>query len=162
MLRISKLTDYGTLVLVHLADHGGADDRHRGLCPASDVAAGTGLALPTVQKVLKALTRGGLVESARGSDGGYRLQRPPEAISATDILDILEGPVALTECSHEAGRCELEANCQVGSAWQRISHAMRGALSDVTLSDLRTPPSEFPLRYTLMNHRGRDGRAANR
>lgn len=153
MLKIGKLTDYGTLILVHLASQG-----REQLCPASDVAAGTGLALPTVQKVLKTLTRGGLVESARGSDGGYRLQRAPALISAAEILDVLEGPVALTECSHEDGRCELEPNCQVGGAWQRISQAIRASLGDITLNDLRRPPAEFPLRHTILSQSGLAGR----
>ena len=95
MLRISKLTDYGTLILVHLA--GGERGRHY---PASDLAEGTHLALPTVQKVLKILAKNGLVESARGADGGYRLARPAEQITAAEIVDSLEGPVAIIpECS---------------------------------------------------------------
>jgi FeS assembly SUF system regulator len=153
MLRISKLTDYGTLVLVHLA--GGDSQR---LHPASALAEATGLALPTVQKVLKALAKGGLVESARGTDGGYRLALPPEQISAAQILDTLEGPVAITECSHDDSHCELEANCQVGGAWQKISHAIRAAMTDIRLSDLRNPPREFPLRYTILSESGHASR----
>lgn len=153
MLRISKLTDYGTLVLVHLA--GGETDR---LYPASDVAEGTGLALPTVQKVLKQLAKTGLVESARGADGGYRLARSADEISAAQILDSLEGPVAITECSHDDSHCELESNCQVGGAWQKISVAIRAALDDVRLSDLRNPPQEFPLRYTILTGSGHSSR----
>lgn len=149
MLRISKLTDYSTLVLVHLANY-----EEGRMCPASDVSAGTRIALPTARKVLKILTRGGLVESARGSDGGYRLARPPEQISAAEILNILEGPVALTECSHSDSHCELEPSCQVGGAWQKISRAIRIAMNDITLADLRTPPTEFPLRYTILSETG--------
>ncbi|MDP6437109.1 MAG: SUF system Fe-S cluster assembly regulator [Gammaproteobacteria bacterium] len=153
MLRISKLTDYSTLVLVHLAGY----EKGR-LCPASDVATGTRIALPTARKVLKILARGGLVESARGTDGGYRLARLPEQISAAEILDALEGPVALTECSHTDSHCELEANCQVGSAWRKISRAIRTAMNDITLEDLRTPPTEFPLRYTILRESGHTNR----
>jgi FeS assembly SUF system regulator len=153
MLRISKLTDYGTVILVHLAECGTVE-----LCPASDVAAATHLALPTVQKVLKKLAQNGLVESARGTDGGYRLARQPELISAAEILDALEGPVAITECSEENSHCELENDCQVGSAWQKISLAIRSAMSDIRLSDLRNPPAEFPLRYTILNQSGHSAR----
>ena len=153
MLRISKLTDYGTLILVHLA---GAENGR--LYPASDVAEGTELSLPTVQKVLKMLAKKGLVESARGADGGYRLARSADDISAAEILDCLEGPVSLTECSQEDSHCELEANCQVGSAWQRISTAIRGAMQEIRLSDLRNPPSEFPLRYTILSASGHTSR----
>jgi FeS assembly SUF system regulator len=149
MLRISKLTDYGTMILVYLA---GAEHGH--LLPASDVAEATHLALPTVQKLLKILTKNGLVESARGADGGYRLARTPEQITAAEILDTLEGPVAITECSHDDGHCDLEPNCQVGDAWQKISLAIRAAMSDIRLCDLRNPPMEFPLRYTILSKSG--------
>ena len=149
MLRISKLTDYGTMILVYLA---GAE--HGRLLPASDVAEATHLALPTVQKLLKILTKNGLVESARGTDGGYRLARAPEQITASEILDTLEGPVAITECSHDDGHCDLEPNCQVGDAWQKISLAIRAAMSDIRLCDLRDPPMEFPLRYTILSKSG--------
>jgi FeS assembly SUF system regulator len=149
MLRISKLTDYGTMILVYLA---GAEDGC--LRPASDVAEATHLALPTVQKLLKKLTRNGLVESARGTDGGYRLARSAEKITAAEILDSLEGPVAITECSHDDGHCELESSCEVGNAWQKISSAIRAAMTDIRLCDLRNPPMEFPLRYTILSKSG--------
>ncbi|MGI9290929.1 MAG: SUF system Fe-S cluster assembly regulator [Gammaproteobacteria bacterium] len=153
MLRISKLTDYGTLILVHLA----ANDSES-LHPASELAEATGLALPTVQKVLKALAKGGLVESARGTDGGYRLAHPAEDISAAQILDTLEGPLAITECSHDDSHCELESNCQVGGAWQKISRAISSAMNDIRLIDLLNPPSEFPLRYTILSDSGHTSR----
>ena len=153
MLRISKLTDYGTLVLVHLAGYDKA-----ALCSAPELAAGTGLALPTVQKVLKTLARAKLVTSARGADGGYRLAREPDDITAAEILDALEGPVAITECSDDDGHCELESSCQVGGAWQKISHAIRAAMTDIRLSDLQNPPAEFPLRYTILSESGHTGR----
>jgi len=143
MLKISRLTDYGTMILVTLAG------RRDGLCPASDVAQATRLALPTVQKLLKLLAKSDLVESVRGADGGYRLARAPEDISAADILDALEGPLAITECSTDSSSCELEDSCTVGGAWQRINVAIRNALADISLAELRTPPSEFPLTYTV-------------
>ncbi len=154
MLRISKITDYGTLVLVHLADL-----RDSQPCPAKEVAAGTHLSLPVTQKVLKILTRGGLVISTRGVDGGYKLAKQAHKISAADILDVLEGPVAITECSHDDSQCQLESNCQVGDAWQKISLAIRTALNEIKLSDLRRPPNEFPLRYTILTASGYSDRA---
>ena len=138
MFRISRLTDYGTVILVYLAEQGGR------LCPANEVAAGTHVAAPTVQKLLKVLARAGLVESFRGADGGYRLSRSPRQINAAQILDALEGPVAITECSTEESHCELEAMCHVGSAWQRINNALRVALEDVSLADLGRPAGEMP------------------
>jgi FeS assembly SUF system regulator len=138
MFRISRLTDYGTMLLVYLAEH---EDR---LCSASDVALGTHVAQPTVQKLLKVLARTGLVDSVRGAEGGYRLARRPKLINAAEILDALEGPVAITECSTIESNCELESMCQVGDAWQKINQAIRLALTDITLADLGHPPRVFP------------------
>lgn len=139
MLRISRITDYGTMILVHLASRGGR------VCSASDVAAATHVALPTVQKILKLLARSGLIASVRGAEGGYRLGREARSISAAEILDVLEGPVAITECSQTDGRCELEPMCQVGGAWQKINRSIRVALTDITLADLTRPARDLPV-----------------
>ncbi|MCC5794409.1 MAG: SUF system Fe-S cluster assembly regulator [Chromatiales bacterium] len=138
MLRISRLTDYGTMILVHLA-------RQEAFCSASDVAGGTRLALPTVQKLLKLLTRAGLVRSMRGAGGGYQLAREPESIDAAEIISALEGPLGITECSSEESQCELEHQCDVSAAWRRIDQAIRSALQEVKLADLAQLRREFPL-----------------
>lgn len=138
MLRISKLTDYGTVLLAHLAT-----DRNTVLS-AADVASATGIAPPTVSKLLKSLARAGLVTSTRGASGGYRLARSARQISAAEIIDALEGPVSITECSASDGLCEHEGVCNVGGAWQRINVAIRHALNDVSLSDLLRNNSPVP------------------
>ena len=138
MLRISKLTDYGTVLLAHLAANQAT------VCSAADVAIATGIAPPTVSKLLKLLARAGLVSSTRGANGGYRLSRPPQQISAADVIDALEGPVSITECSASDGDCEHEGVCSVGGAWQRINVAIRQALQDVTLNDLVRANSPLP------------------
>lgn len=138
MLRISKLTDYGTVVLAELAGDPDA------LCSAADVAAATGINLPTVSKLLKSLARAGLVVSRRGVNGGYQLSREPREISAANVIDALEGPVSITECSATDSNCDYEQVCNVGGAWQRINVAIRRALDEVSLADLlrasSTPP----------------------
>lgn len=138
MLRMSKLTDYGTLVLSQLAGSGAEPSS------AVVVAGHTHIALPTVSKLLKTLTRSGLVVSTRGSHGGYALARAAEKISAAEIIDALEGPVAITECSSTDGACDLEAYCRVGLAWQRINRSIREALQEVTLADLRRERDPMP------------------
>ena len=130
MLRISKLTDYGTVVLAHLA---GEPDV---VCSAADVSAETGIHLPTVSKLLKALAKAGLVTSTRGANGGYRLARAPDEITAANVIDALEGPVSITECSGSDRHCDYEDICIVGGAWQRINVAIRRALDEVSLIDL--------------------------
>ena len=122
MLRISKLTDYGTVLLAHLAANRDT------VCSAADVATATGIALPTVSKLLKSLARCGLVTSTRGANGGYQLSRDPGQISAADVIDALEGPVSITECSASDSQCEHEGSCSVGGSWQRINVAIRRAL----------------------------------
>lgn len=130
MLRISKLTDYGTVVLAHLAGDPGA------VCSAADVAQATGIGVPTVSKLLKSLARAKIVISTRGANGGYRLSRAPGEISAASVIDALEGPVSITECSATDSHCDYESNCNVGGSWQRINVAIRRALEDISLADL--------------------------
>jgi FeS assembly SUF system regulator len=138
MLRMSKLTDYGTMVLAQLAANDGR------LTTAAEVADATHLAQPTVSKLLKSLVRAGLVVSTRGVQGGYALARPPEAISAAEIIDALEGPVAITECSATGGACDLRSYCRVGHAWQRINVSIRRALREVSLADLQGSSGPLP------------------
>ncbi len=128
MLRISRLTDYATVILASL---GGG-----GLASAADIALRTRIGLPTVSKLLKELQHAGLVRSGRGAHGGYQLARPAAEINAADIIDAVEGPVALTECASGGGLCGIESTCLVGHGWQRISLAIRRALNDVSLDQL--------------------------
>jgi FeS assembly SUF system regulator len=142
------LTDYATLILATLAT-----DRTR-LLTAGTLSERTHIAAPTVAKLLKQMHRTGLVNSMRGTHGGYQLARDPEQISAAAILDALEGPFALTECSAGSGQCGIEHTCSVGRTWQRISVAIRRSLNEVTLAQLAgldnrapTMPFERELRY---------------
>jgi len=128
MLRISRLTDYATVILASLG--GGA------LASAADIALRTHIGVPTVSKLLKELQHAGLVRSVRGAHGGYQLAKPSTEINAADIIDAVEGPVALTECANGAGQCGIEATCQVGHGWQRVSLAIHHALREVSLEEL--------------------------
>ena len=155
MLRISRLTDYGTLMLAHLS---GTESY---LTSAAEVSSATGIALPTVSKLLKSLANSGLVTSARGAHGGYRLSRSAHNISAADIIDALEGPVHITECSASDSNCDLEDICNVGGAWQRINVAIRRALGDINLADLQTtraPVPRFDFAGLPINVEGKDSK----
>jgi len=141
MLRISRLTDYATVLLAALAEEPGR------VQTAASLAGHTHIAAPTVSKLLKQLQRAGLVTSTRGLHGGYQLARPAAQISAAAILDALEGPVALTDCSVGHGQCEIEETCRVGRVWQRLNLAIRRALYDVSLAQLAgldAPPGRLP------------------
>ena len=130
MFRISKLTDYGTVILACLA---ATPDRR---LTATEVAERTRLGLPTVSKLLKSFHRAGLLTSTRGARGGYQLARPAAAISAAAIIDAIEGPVAITECSSNHSACERELSCSTGIAWQRINDAIRRSLDEISLAQL--------------------------
>ncbi|MGR9106511.1 MAG: SUF system Fe-S cluster assembly regulator [Gammaproteobacteria bacterium] len=130
MLRLSKLTDYATVLLGYLA-------RQRAEVHAAvEIAEATRIGLPTVSKLLKLLARSGLVHSIRGAKGGYRLSFAPDKISVADIVQAIEGPIALTECSISDDYCEQSANCDIRGNWRVINKAMRTALQSVTLADL--------------------------
>lgn len=150
MLRISKLTDYATVLLASLA---AAPELQR---TAAELAAATHVAAPTVCKLLKQLQRARLVSSARGLRGGYRLARPAAEITAAQILDALEGPVALTACASTQHHCDLESTCRVGTAWQRMSATIRRSLEEITLADL-AGLAAAPVRFDAFDARVRAG-----
>jgi FeS assembly SUF system regulator len=150
VLRISKLTDYATVILATLARD--ATPRRT----AAEVARSCHIAAPTASKLLKQLQRAGLVESTRGLHGGYRLARPARQISAAAILSALEGPLALTECSTHESRCDLQSSCSVGGNWQRINHAIHQSLEEITLAELAGLESN-PRHFALFDVRLRNG-----
>ncbi|MBA2653266.1 MAG: SUF system Fe-S cluster assembly regulator [Tatlockia sp.] len=133
MLRISKLADYGTVVMVYLAK------RDQRLCNARDIALHTHLTVPTVSKLLKRLTAAGLLSSVRGVSGGYRLQRPAAEISVAQIISALEEQLGLTECSLHPNECSLQDVCHIQGNWRLISQAIQTALDSVSLEVLAKP-----------------------
>lgn len=140
MFRLSKLSDYAVVVLSELGRaHDGA------IRTASGLAAATGIAEPTVAKVLKLLAAGRLVSSQRGAHGGYRLARPLAAIPIADVIAVLEGPIALTACvDGQVGGCEVECSCPVRGRWDPVNEAIRRALSEITLADMACPAWGLP------------------
>jgi FeS assembly SUF system regulator len=135
MLRLSKLTDYAVVVLTRLEDSGQA------VQAAPDLAAATGIAEPTVAKVLKILAHAGLVEGLRGARGGYRLTRPIAAMPLAEVIAAIDGPIALTACVDSAfGQCEAEGTCPVRGRWDPVNQAIQQALSGITIADLASPP----------------------
>lgn len=128
MIRMSKLTDYAIVILAHLA-------RGTGTLTAQDLSTRSRVPLPTVSKLCKELSKAGLVVSHRGRRGGYGLARPAEHISVADIVEALEGPIALTECSSPGvSTCDIEATCPAKASWDPVSRAIHDALKDLPLS----------------------------
>jgi FeS assembly SUF system regulator len=140
VLRLSKLTDYAVVVLTRLARDGDAAPSGP-VQNALSLAADTGIAEPTVAKVLKLLAQAGLVEGVRGPRGGYRLTRPMASVPLSDIIVAIDGPIALTACvDGGTGMCEAEGICPVRGRWDPVNDAIRRALSGITLADMAPPP----------------------
>jgi FeS assembly SUF system regulator len=133
MLRISKLTDYATVLMTALA---GRPDT---VMAASELAEHARLEMPTVSKLLKQLATAGLIESRRGIHGGYRLARAADKITVLQIVVALEGPLGMTECSAVQGSCGHEPHCRVQGNWRRISRVIESALASVSLADMLKP-----------------------
>lgn len=133
MLRLSKLTDYATVILSFMAK-----EKYR-VCAAMEIATATGVAAPTVSKILKALVNAKVLMSTRGAKGGYTLAREPEKISIAAIISALEGPIALTECSISKQACEQASGCGIRLNWHLINQTIHDALELVTLADLVRP-----------------------
>ena len=131
MLRISKLADYGIVLLVHFAQ-----EAEGIVLTARETAQATELPLPVVSKMLKSLSGADLLTSQRGSRGGYHLARDPNRVSVAEIIEALEGPIALMECVAGAGVCSQESHCGLSAPWHRINSAILTTLRQVTLADL--------------------------
>ncbi|GHB28087.1 SUF system Fe-S cluster assembly regulator [Salinicola rhizosphaerae] len=146
MLKLSKLTDYAAVIMAQIARS--PSDSHT----AAELATQVKLPLPTVGKTLKMLAKNGLLESRRGSHGGYVLSRPPGEITASDIIAAIEGPIGMTECSHADGDCELFETCGVADNWQRVSQAIRTLLDGVTLAHLaQSSPIKLPVQLPIQS-----------
>jgi len=132
MLRLSKFADYGTQVMAYMAKDGAVHS-------ASEVSAGLGIAIPTVSKILKMLVRENLVASSLGAKGGYMLARHPSEISIAEIINAMDGPISITECSGTTTSCERESTCSTRSNWQGINHIIHDALNKVNLAQMIAP-----------------------
>ena len=133
MLRLSKLTDYATVILSFMA----RDNTH--VHAAMEIASVTGIALSTVSKILKLLVNAKVLVSTRGAKGGYALAGAPEKITIAAVICALEGPIALTECSISQLGCEQASGCEIRGNWSLINQTIHNALESVTLADMIRP-----------------------
>lgn len=134
-MRLSNMADYAVVVMSAASRHCGS-----ARISATDLATETGIALPTTQKLVSILSKAGLLRSARGTGGGIALARPAAAITLADIVEAVEGPIALTSCVDTGSHnCAMEGNCRVQPHWAIVNEAMRGALAGVSLVSLTSP-----------------------
>lgn len=134
MVRISRLTDYAIVLLVRMAAE--PNRLHR----AGELSGSTLLPLPTVSKLLRFLTRKGLLCSQRGVHGGYKLAKKPEELRLAQLIVLFEGPLGLTVCTHQrpGSQCRQQLLCPVQGHWQHINQAFVAALENITLADMVT------------------------
>lgn len=151
MLRITKQTDYGIVLMTHLAQS--EEPQHS----APELAEALRIPLPMVSKILKILARDGLLTSHRGVHGGYSLSRAPEAITVDQLVGALEGPIAMTECVEDHHDCARESFCAVRGNWQVINRAIQGALRGITLADMVRPFVSEASLVSIGGRRDRDG-----
>ena len=140
-MRLSNLADYAVVTMCQAALHCG-----NGRVSAAELANETGLPVPTVQKLVSKLTAAGLLRSVRGAHGGLQLGRPAAAINVADIVEAIEGRIALTACIDHSP-CDFESGCNMKPHWPIINDALRGALAGITLAQLRGPvaPASTPI-----------------
>lgn len=152
MIKLSKLADYGIVIMTHLARPAG------GQSSAQAIARATRIPQPTTSKILKALARDGLLSSQRGVNGGYELGRSAGSITVAQIIVALDGPIAVTDCVDGAvGSCVIERLCPARTNWERINAAIRDALDGVTLAEMA---SGIPLAFRSMPERQAVGGSA--
>lgn len=131
MIKLSKMTDYGVVIMSEMARIPGR------VMTAPDVSLHTGLTVPTAAKILRMLAKSPLVISHRGAHGGYELGCDPADVSIAEIVRIMEGPVAVTSCVDESEHdCAVEDSCPMRGGWEKINRALNTALEEVTLADM--------------------------
>jgi FeS assembly SUF system regulator len=134
MIRLTRLTDYGIMLLTIIAR-----ERNGATRSARELAARSRLPQPTVSKLLKALAHGGLLETRRGVRGGFTLAKPAEQVTVADIIAALEGPIGITECTAHPGQCGVEPLCPVRTNWRKINRAVLDALRGISLAEMARP-----------------------
>jgi FeS assembly SUF system regulator len=133
MLRMSKLADYGTVLMTLMAREPDA------LHSAAGLAERLPVGVATVSKILKTLAREGLVVSTRGARGGYRLPHSPARITVAQVIRALDGPIGMTECSSIPGVCSQEKRCTVRANWVRVNEIVMQTLDGITLEQMTRP-----------------------
>ena len=147
MIRLSRLADYGVVMMSHIATL--ADNMHT----AHAVAQATHIPEPTASKILKALSRAALLDSHRGANGGYTLARDPMDIRVTEVIIAVDGPIALTSCLDADGTdCNLLTTCPTRTNWRKINDAINRALDEVSLADMMGPMAAFIPPFEPRDH----------
>ena len=130
-MKINKLTDYSIVILTNLV----AKDENA-KHTAKELSEFSGIPLPTVTRILKMLSNKGILESQRGAQGGYELTKNSTEVSVAEVIEAMEGPIALTECASDDCGCAFEPSCAVGKPWEKINKAGYDVLQNISLSHM--------------------------
>tara|TARA_B100001113_G_scaffold112594_1_gene91444 strand:+ start:932 stop:1384 length:453 start_codon:yes stop_codon:yes gene_type:complete len=130
-MKINKLTDYSIVIMTNMVIK-----NEKAMYTAKELSEITEIPLPTVTRILKMLSNKELLESQRGAQGGYSLTRSSNDISVAEVIEAMEGPIALTECASEACGCSFEPNCAVGKPWQKINKAVNSVLQNINIAEM--------------------------
>ncbi len=147
MLRLGKMTDYATVILSFMAKS------QEQVNAALEISMATGIAQPTVSKILKLLVKAKVLSSIRGAKGGYALVQSPEKITVAAVITALEGPISLTECSTTEHSCDQVSGCPIGNNWRLVNQTVQHALESVTLADMLLPvkaPQEITIPVSTL------------
>ncbi len=148
MFKVNRLTDYATVVLIDMASSGAVRPTHT-------ISENTGIPLPTVAKLMKNLVRAGLVRSHRGVNGGYSLNQAPDTVTVADVIEAIEGPIAITACVETSEEhCTYETLCPVQGKWNRVNDAVTDALREVTLGEMVADVKTFGQAPRLSDSEG--------
>ncbi|MFY9287228.1 MAG: SUF system Fe-S cluster assembly regulator [Alphaproteobacteria bacterium] len=140
MIKLSRLTDYAVTLLTQMVRE------EKAIWAAPDLAEKTNISPPTVSKILKQLTKSGIISAQRGATGGYRLAMAPTEITIATIIEAMDGPIALTECAGEGEHsCTVERLCPMSGNWDRVNRAVKNALGTVSLADMAA--TRMPLAF---------------
>jgi FeS assembly SUF system regulator len=138
MFRLSRLTDYAVTLLTQMVSE------EKSVWAASDLAEKSSLPLPTVSKILKHLAKSDIITAQRGAAGGYKLAQPATGITIAAIVEAMDGPIAITDCAEGGDQdCRIQTICPMSGNWNKVNHAIRGALSTVSLADMSLSSHTF-------------------
>lgn len=133
MIQLSRMADYGIVILGALADKCPNTP-----CSATTLAEDTTLPQPTVSQILKSLNKANLITAQRGAHGGYVLSNEPQSITLCNIVEAIDGPIALTHCAKQEDECcSIAQICGLQPEMIQVNQDIRQALSKVSLAQLK-------------------------
>jgi FeS assembly SUF system regulator len=145
MIRISRMADYALLVVFKMRSF---DE----LITLSRLCELTNLSLPTIRKLMRALTQSNVVKSVRGSRGGYKLSSQPDQTSIAEVIEAIDGPIALTECAKSnGGDCQIANTCELKENWNIVNRLISDALHNVTIDAMGNMPIDIKQLQSSLN-----------